>query len=401
MWFTYVLVGLAGLVVGGLYVRRRVATALLEVGVRPRIVRWARWAMAWLLFAFPLLVVGGVVIAVAAGSATLPRFEGMAAAWLLGVPFLWALLVMGQSLPWLLVLEVVHWVLRRQRGAPAAARMRAIAVLGVVGAFAVYTPLRIAWERGDVRVRHWVVGVPAPTEPAPFRIAFVADLQQDAHTDAAKARAVVDLVNASAPDVVLSGGDWVNSGPEFIGPAAASAGLLRSRLGTFTVRGDHEHFAYFDRDRSVGEITTAMQAQHVAMLNNEVRWFTHGEKRIAVLFLNYNYISRTPIPVVRALVAMMTGANYTIVVTHQFDATLAALLQDRVDLVLGAHTHGGQVNPVVGLVHVKLARLETVHVDGRYALGSTTVIVTAGVGASMIPIRYASPGSLEIIELRL
>ena len=80
---------------------------------------------------------------------------------------------------------------------------------------------------------------------------------------------------------------------------------------------------------------------------------------------------------------------------------LAGLLRDKVDLVLAGHTHGGQVNPVVGVTHVKLARLETALVDGRYQLGTTTVIVTAGVGYSIVPVRYAAPGSIELIELRL
>ena len=31
----------------------------------------------------------------------------------------------------------------------------------------------------------------------------------------------------------------------------------------------------------------------------------------------------------------------------------------------------------------------------------TTVIVTAGIGYSIVPIRYASPGSIELIELAL
>ena len=78
-----------------------------------------------------------------------------------------------------------------------------------------------------------------------------------------------------------------------------------------------------------------------------------------------------------------------------------ALLENKVDLGLGAHTHGGQVNPVVGVVHVPLARLETDFIDGRYQRGSTTILVTAGVGYSIVPVRYAAPGSIELIELSL
>jgi len=236
---------------------------------------------------------------------------------------------------------------------------------------------------------------------APFRIAFLGDVQQDAFTDAARARAVYALVSASRPDVVLSGGDWINTGPDYIESAAATAAELTSRLGTFSVRGDHEHFAYVDRARSVAEVEQAMRGHGIAMLNNEARWFEHGGKRIAVVFLNYNYIYRTAPEAVASLVASVAGADYKIAVTHQLDPPLAAALAGKVDLILGAHTHGGQVNPVVGLRHIELARLETEFIDGRYQLGATTIIITAGIGYSIVPFRYAAPGSIELIELRL
>ena len=66
------------------------------------------------------------------------------------------------------------------------------------------------------------------------------------------------------------------------------------------------------------------------------------------------------------------GADYAILVTHQFDAAIAARVRDRVDLVLAGHTHGGQLNPVLGVVHVSPARIETPYVDGRYHARSMT-----------------------------
>ena len=396
MWFVFVGVGFALVIAGGLYTRRRLASSLAALGVGPRAIRIMRWVSAWLMFGFPVLMIVAITGSAVLGRETMPRFEGMAAAWLLGVPFLWAVLVMLQALPWLLVGEVVRIVFRRR---PAVRRAHAIAVVAVLAGFGLYTPLRVIAQRGELRVRHHELGRGVGT---PFRIAYVADLQQDVHTDAARAADMIAPINASGADVVLSGGDWINSSPDFNEAAAASAGALRSRLGTFTVLGDHEHFAYFDRERSVREIEAAMARHGVAMLDNEVRLFAHEGKTIGVAFLNYNYVTRATPPVVAALLGKLAGADYKIVVTHQFDARLAALLKDQVDLVLAAHTHGGQINPVVGVVHVPLARLETIYIDGRYALGEkTTVIVTAGIGYSLVPVRYASPSSLEIIELRL
>jgi len=401
VWFIFVGAGLVLLIVSGIYVRRRIAKALAHFGVTDRRIRIVRWGIAWLLFGFPIIMIVSIVVSLLLGRATLPRFDGLVAAWLLALPFIWSVLVVLQSVVWLIAIDLVHVIVRRRRGVASAARVRAIAVLGVIGVFAVYTPLRILAQRGELRVRHFQVGVSPATTPTPFRIAFIADVQQDVHTDADRAREVYALVNASQPDVVLSGGDWINTGPDHIAAAAAAAGTLNSRLGTFSVRGDHEHFAYVDRERSVAEVEQAMRAHGIAMVSNEVRWFEHHGKRIAVVFVNYNYIYKTDRSTIASLVASVANADYSIVVTHQLDAALADLLENKVDLVLGAHTHGGQVNPVVGVTHVKLARLETEFVDGRYQLGTTTVIVTAGIGYSIIPIRYAAPGSIELIELAL
>lgn len=400
MWFIYLAVGLVLVVIGGLYTRRRVAGALAQLGVRERSIRILRWVSGWLLFGYPILVILTIVASLLLGRASLPRFDGMAAGWLLTVPFVWAVLVVVQSLPWLVAIDLVYLIARRRLRAGSAARARAIAVLAVTSVFALYMPVRVIAERGVLRVRHHQLGGPAAGQSA-FRIGFVADVQQDVHTDADRAREVYALISAEHPDLVLSGGDWINTGPDQIELAAAAAETLHSRLGTFSVRGDHEHFAYVDRERSVGEVERAMRAHGVTMLANDVRWFEHCGKRLAVIFVNQNYVHHTDPATISSLIARTAGADYAIAVTHQLDPKLAALFANKVNLVLAGHTHGGQVNPVIGVTHVPLARLETEFIDGRYQLGSTTIIVTAGFGYSLVPLRYASPGSIELIDVPL
>jgi predicted MPP superfamily phosphohydrolase len=397
MWLLYVVVGLVLLGFSGTYARRRLAGALALFGVRERRLRAMRWALAWLLFGYPLLVIIAIVVSLILGRATLPRLDGQIASWLLVIPFILALLIVVQSVPWLVAVDLVYLALRHR---PQASRWRALAVLAALAAFAIYTPLRILVQRGALHVRHYEVG-PAGARPPPFRIGFLADVQQDVHTDPDDAREIYAQLNAGHPDVILSGGDWINTGPDYIEPAAAAAASLHSRLGTFSVLGDHEHFAYVDRKRSVREIERAMRDHGIAMMNNEVRWFDHCGKRIAVVFVNYNYIEHTGADIIAPLLASVAGADYAILVTHQFDARLAALVENKVNLVLAGHTHGGQVNPVLGLVHLRLARLETEFIDGRYQLGSTTVIVTSGIGYSVVPLRYAAPSSIELIDLQL
>ena len=114
MWFVFVGVGLVLTIIGGLYARRRLATSLATLGVSPRAIRVMRWLSAWLLFGFPALRIVSAFVSAKLGREAMPRFEGMAAAWLLAVPFVWALLVLVQSLPWLLVGEIVRFALRQK-----------------------------------------------------------------------------------------------------------------------------------------------------------------------------------------------------------------------------------------------------------------------------------------------
>lgn len=398
MWLIYLPVGLVVMAGAVVYVRRRLGAALLSVGASSRIVAIVKAVLPLAVFAYPVLAIVAMVAGRLLGAATMPGFDGPVTTWLLVIPFILSTLIVFQSLIWLGALELVRLALRR-RNPGLADRVRAIGTLVIVGAFAVYTPVRILAQRGEVRVRTHQLGR-GPASDSPLRIAFISDVHIDAHTRGADVAALFAEINNAHPDLVLSGGDWISTGPDFIPEAAATAATLVSPRGTFSVRGDHENFAYLDRARSVAEVEAAMRARGVTMLGDDVRWFEHGGKKIAVLFFENNYVHRIKPEAVASLLAKAAGADYRIVVSHQFDRHLADGLADKVDLVLAGHTHGGQVNPVIGILHATLARLETPFTDGEYHEGHTTILVTTGIGVSVVPLRYAAPGSIELLELR-
>ncbi|MBL4636812.1 MAG: metallophosphoesterase [Kofleriaceae bacterium] len=398
MWF--LLLGIALLLVlsGGLYFRHRFVRSIIILGAPARSQKLVRWLIPLLLFAYPLGLIASVLWSIALGSESFSIEPGGIWLWLIVYPFWLSVLILVQSLPLLIVLDLLRFAASKIRKFNFHERYWAMSVLVVVAFFSLYTPARIVLDRDDLNVREYQLGSGADK---PFKIVFWGDLQRDAHTGAERTQKVLDLINREQADLILFGGDWINTGAAYIDSAASAGGQLKSRLGTYSVRGDHEHFAYRDKDRSVLELSAALAKQGVEMPHNEVRWFVHEGKRIGVAFLSHNYMVRSPAEETRKLIAKLADADYSILLTHQFDRALEEVVKDQVDLVLAAHTHGGQVNPVLGVVHVPLARVETSYIEGRYQLGEhTTVIVTAGIGFSTAPFRYASPASIEVLYVR-
>ena len=76
-----------------------------------------------------------------------------------------------------------------------------------------------------------------------------------------------------------------------------------------------------------------------------------------------------------------------------------ARLPDKSMLMVSGHTHGGQVRlPWVGpVINASNAPLAWSH--GHIRLGLRQLIVSAGLGTSVLPIRYRCPP--EIVEIEL
>jgi len=63
-------------------------------------------------------------------------------------------------------------------------------------------------------------------------------------------------VNKLNPDLVLIGGDLISGTPHYIETAAEYLGMIKSKYGVYSCRGDHDHWAFRpDVQRSINTIT--------------------------------------------------------------------------------------------------------------------------------------------------
>jgi predicted MPP superfamily phosphohydrolase len=74
------------------------------------------------------------------------------------------------------------------------------------------------------------------------------------------------------------------------------------------------------------------------------------------------------------------------------------MLPPNVDLLLAGHTHGGQIQ-IFGWPQFK--KLDSQYLRGRFQNpGGQQMLVSAGIGTSIVPIRLGTQGEMVVVELQ-
>ena len=241
----------------------------------------------------------------------------------------------------------------------------------------------------------WRIGVtdvPLPAPPAAPGLAgrraiLVTDLHLR-HPEKGVGPRLRRILRDEAPDVVFVSGD-THDAPSRTWAAVEHIGGYRAPLGVFVVPGNHEHRWGVDMER----FREALAAKGATLLLNEHRVVGEGDARFVVGGTDDSSTLRHDIE------ATLRGAPedaYVVLLAHAgnvFDEAEAR----GVHLVLSGHSHGGQVRvPWIG--PPILPRRVGPCVRGVHARNGTTMIVSAGAGTSILPVRYDCPP--EVVRIR-
>jgi predicted MPP superfamily phosphohydrolase len=92
---------------------------------------------------------------------------------------------------------------------------------------------------------------------------------------------------------------------------------------------------------------------------------------------------------------------FKIFIIHQPEGPAIKIAErNNYNLLLAGHTHGGQITFLFPFKNISPTMLETKYVKGVFHLNKMTMIVTSGLGMSLLPIRYNSTPEITIINLR-
>ncbi len=261
----------------------------------------------------------------------------------------------------------------------------ALVALVLIG-WAYWTAVSVPVVReAEVRLPGWPEGAP------PIRAVLISDIHV-AGPDMPPERLerIVVQINALRPDIVLIAGDFVSDKrtstrhyPQ--AEAAAPLARLRARLGTFAVMGNHDHW------RDGAGAHRALAAAGVRLLDN--RAVTAGP--LALGGLDDAFTGRDRLGPTLAAMRRLPGAR--VLLSHSPDP-FAALPGD-VGLMLAGHTHCGQARlPFVGAV-MTLSKYGQRYACGLVREHGRTLIVTAGLGTSGLPLRLGAVPDLWLMTL--
>lgn len=254
----------------------------------------------------------------------------------------------------------------------------------------------LAWGYGeaaaDPEVRHASVALAGwPDGAPPVRALLISDIHvagPDMPPD--RLARIVDTIAALDPDIVLIAGDLVSDRQVAtrrysLTEAVAPLARLRPRLGTFAVLGNHDHW------RDAADARRSLEAVRVRVLDNEA--VQAGP--LAVGGLDDAFTHHEDLAAAVAAIRRLPGAK--LLLSHSPDP-FPEVPAD-VPLMLAGHTHCGQIRlPIVGAL-ATMSRF-----GDRYACGvireqGKTLIVGAGLGTSLLPLRIGAPPDMWLIEL--
>lgn len=231
-----------------------------------------------------------------------------------------------------------------------------------------------------------------------FRVAQVSDLHNAEFGEGNEN--LLTMLRESDPDIIVITGDMVDSYNTDIEIALRFAEKAMEIAPCYYVTGNHEA-----RISEYAELKAGLEAVGVVVLENEQVVLERGGETVTLIGVDdpsfqTDYLFGDSATVMSAVLQkLIRNDTYTILLSHRpelFDTYVAS----STDLVFSGHAHGGQFRlPFIGGLVAPNQGLFPEYDSGLYTDGTTNMLVSRGLGNSIIPVRFNNLPEIVIVEL--
>lgn len=270
--------------------------------------------------------------------------------------------------------------------------------LGLIGAIlAIWT----LWGNMALMVSEiTIISDRLPSEFSGYRIAHISDLH---NTEFGEDNAtLLQMLSECQPDIIVITGDLIDAQHTDVEAALSFVQESIKVAPIFYVTGNHEASC-----PQYDVLKAGLESAGVTVLEDEITYLERKGETIALLGLSDPNFSirgdlfgEVPAMVSTKLKNMLEQeSSYSILLSHRpelFETYVAC----GVDLILSGHAHGGQFRlPFVGGLIAPDQGLFPKYDAGLYTDGNTNMIVSRGLGNSIIPIRFNNRPEIVLINL--
>lgn len=202
---------------------------------------------------------------------------------------------------------------------------------------------------------------------------------------------LVDRIRECAPDMIVLTGDLVDSNHTNVDRAVQFVNEIVKICPVYYVTGNHEYWL----DTSEYEnLMDGVASAGVIILDNQVVEISRWDAKFRLVGLDDKSLADG------TLEALLSDEKeLTVVLAHE-PQYLARYAGTGVDLVLSGHAHGGQFRlPFVGGIVAPDQGFLPEYTAGEYYMNGTEMIVSRGLGNSVIPVRLFNYPEIVCVDL--
>lgn len=212
---------------------------------------------------------------------------------------------------------------------------------------------------------------------------------------------LIDKLKNEKPNIIVITGDFIDPYKFNKEPSINLIKEIKEIAPIYYVLGNHEsQFSNFE------EIKNRVEEQGVIILENETKIIEKGNSKINLIGINdpqmehEKSVNDSTIIDKELEISNYNKNLFSILLSHRPE-TFKTYVKNNIDVVLTGHAHGGQFRiPFIGGIVAPNQGLFPKYTSGLFKENNTNMIISRGIGNSIIPVRINNRPELVVITLK-
>ena len=234
-----------------------------------------------------------------------------------------------------------------------------------------------------------------PREFSGYRIVQVSDLHNAEFGE--NNEELLSTIREQNPDIIVVTGDIVDSRRTNVQIARDFVNSASKIATVYYVTGNHEARVDIEDEIDFVELN-----ENVNVLHNQSVLLSKGESQIQLIGVDdpdYKAVKDSTEYMNKRLEKYSDNEYFKILLSHRPEL-FEVYVENNMDIVFSGHAHGGQVRlPLIGGIIAPHQGLFPEYDSGLYTSYNTNMVVSRGLGDSIIPLRMNNPPELVVVTL--